>query len=259
MALPPSQPNRLADLITPLPWLRWRSHSSLPLSIARDENGNVFEAQAGVGGLVASLRAAVARSDRQPSNDSRMNLSSASTIPTRVVGLSSAASRENVVASGTLWSVGHRSAVRPSPPTGSFDHRVRLVEPPLCVACRKTGVVDALWLTVNVTASLLFTPLQPTRPPQSPPIGPVKVDSAGCSTSHSTKFVNAPEAKFPKCRGSVSQRPQHFPIEYRKKVPIRNRGEWYNVLSPPSSPSFYILAPGRACYGTGGRILVAYT
>ena len=65
------------------------------LSVARDEDRNVFEEQAGRPGLSAPLARLAARRGRRPFDDSRIKVSSASTIPVNVLGWSSESELRN--------------------------------------------------------------------------------------------------------------------------------------------------------------------
>ena len=63
--------------------------------VAGDEDGNVVLIGARMPGRSASLTALRGRSDQRPLKDSRMKVSSASTIPLKLRGLSSAGARRN--------------------------------------------------------------------------------------------------------------------------------------------------------------------
>ena len=65
------------------------------LAVAGDEDGNVFEVEAGVLRLAASPARPAGRPERRPLNDSRMKVSSASTMPVSVLGLSKAGEPRN--------------------------------------------------------------------------------------------------------------------------------------------------------------------
>ena len=118
--------------------LRQYSVEGRAFPVAGDEDGNVVLIGAGCRAVPPRLRALRGRSDQRPLKDSRMKVSSASTIPLKLRGLSSAARQEPMPPAerGGRMDAAQFRGLRQAL---ALDHRLGVSEPLLLLAQMRHG------------------------------------------------------------------------------------------------------------------------
>ena len=140
--------------------LRQNGVESRALPVAGDEDGNVVLIRTRMPGLSPRLRAFRGRSDQRPLNNSRIKVSSASTIPLNVRGLSSAGSRRTMppAEGGGRMDAAQFSGLRQA---HALDHRLGVIEPALLLA--QMGHRRPGQGVERASAALAAEPQQPVR------------------------------------------------------------------------------------------------